>query len=116
MFINYKKSTWILAVILALGAMCGGTPNLFAQKEQTRKVKKEVKPEYPALAMNWRLSGTVKVSIVVDPGGKVKSAHALGGPPLFLPAAEAAAKQWQFEPASEETTQVLEFVFVQRGG
>jgi len=113
---NQRTAAWIFIVIVALSAICLGAPDLLAQQDQARKVKKEVKPDYPALAMNWRLSGTVKVAVVIDARGKVKSAHALGGPPLFLPAAEAAAKQWQFEPAPQETTQVLTFIFAQSGG
>jgi TonB family protein len=116
MISNRRTITWILMLIVALGVICVGAPDVLAQQDQTRKVKKEVKPEYPALAMNWRLSGTVRVAVIIDASGKVKNAHALGGPPLFLSAAEAAAKQWQFEPAAQETTQVLTFIFVQPGG
>lgn len=106
----------IIKLILLLLAMSVGvvTPSLDlrAQQEVTRKTKKEVPPQFPPLARQLRLEGTVRVAVVISPEGKVKTAHAVGGPPLFTPSAEEAAKQWEFEPNSKETTQVLEFQFV----
>jgi TonB family protein len=103
------------ALILALIALTAGTlvhaPDLRAQQQTSRKAKKKVQPEFPPLARQAGLSGTVRVTVVITPAGKVKSAHAVGGSPMFIPAAEAAAKQWEFEPANEETSEVLEFQF-----
>ena len=106
---------YITKLILLLLAISVGvvTPSLDlrAQQEMTRKTKKEVPPQFPPLARQLRLEGTVRVAVVVSPEGKVKTAHAVGGPPLFVPSAEEAAKQWEFEPNGKETTQVLEFQF-----
>jgi TonB family protein len=101
----------LLVLIIGAGAV---TPSLdlWAQQEMTRKTKKEVPPQFPLLARQLSLSGTVRVAVVISPEGKVKSAHAVGGPPLFMAPAEEAAKQWEFEPNSKESTQVLEFQFV----
>jgi TonB family protein len=102
-------------VLLLLTIVLGGvTPSLDlrAQQEVTRKAKKEVSPQFPPLARQLGLSGTVRVAVVISPEGKVKTAHAVGGPPLFMSPAEEAAKQWEFEANSKETTQVLEFQFV----
>jgi|SRR5579862_7583661 len=115
--VNYisRPAIWVLVLTLLAGAGGAYPPDLFAQREQIRKVKKEVKPEIPPLAVKWKISRTVRVAVVIGQNGKVVSAHALGGPPLLIPVAEAAARKWEFEPATEETTQVLEFVFVPAG-
>jgi TonB family protein len=103
-------------VLLILAALVAGAstapPTLRAQEEVPRKAKKEVQPSYPQLARQLKVQGTVRVSVVIAPDGKVRSAHALGGSPLLIPPAEEAAKHWTFETASKETTQVLEFNFV----
>ena len=102
-------------ILLFLTIMPGFvTPSLDlrAQQEAARKTKREVLPQLPPLARQLGLSGTVRVAVVISPEGKVKSARAIGGPPLLLVPAEVAARQWEFEPNSKETTQVLEFQFV----
>lgn len=108
---GYIARVILLLLTVVLGVV---TPSrsLFAQQEVTRKAKKEVTPQFPPLARQLALSGTVRVAVVISPEGKVKTAHAIGGPPLFMSPAEEAAKQWEFESNSKETTQVLEFQFV----
>ncbi len=55
-------------------------------------------PAYPPIAKAARASGTVTVQIVVDEGGKVISASAVGGHPLLQQAAVSAARQARFSP------------------
>jgi len=55
-------------------------------------------PNYPPLARTARVSGTVRVEVVVDEGGKVVSAHAVSGHPLLQEAAVEAAQKWRFKP------------------
>jgi TonB family protein len=47
----------------------------------------------------------------VAPNGSVKNTKVVGGHPLLVNAAVDAVKKWRFEPASEETTGVVEFKF-----
>ena len=108
---GYIARLILLLLTIVLGAMTAPL-YLCAQQEVSRKTKKEVSPQFPPLARQLGLSGTVRVAVVISPEGKVKSAHAVGGPPLFMAPAEEAAKQWEFEPNGKETTQVLEFQFV----
>ena len=55
-------------------------------------------PAYPPIAKAARASGTVTVQIVVDEGGRVVSASAVGGHPLLQQAAVSAARQARFSP------------------
>jgi TonB family protein len=83
--------------------------NLPAQ--EIRKVISNPVPKYPDLAKTLRLSGVVKVQIVISPDGKVISTRFLGGHPLFVSSVEDALKNWKYAPASAETTTQLEFNF-----
>jgi TonB family protein len=82
-----------------------------AVAQEKRAVKSQGKPAYPELAKRMNVSGSVKVELVVLPNGSVKSAKALGGHPLLIDAAVTAAKASKYEPASGETTEVMEFKF-----
>ena len=81
------------------------------QQESKRKVRKRVEPAYPEIAKRMKLTGKVRIQIVVSPEGHVTSTKELGGSPVLLNAAEQAVKQWSFEPAPSETTEVVEFDF-----
>jgi TonB family protein len=61
-----------------------------------------------------RLSGTVKIEVVVAPNGTVTDARVVGGHPVLASAALDAAKKWRFEPASVESTGVIDFKFEPR--
>ena len=83
-----------------------------AQQDQiTRKVKTRVSPAYPELARRMSIAGVVKVQVIVAPNGTVKNTKVVGGHPLLVTAAVDAVKKWRFEPASDETTGVVEFKF-----
>jgi protein TonB len=58
-----------------------------------------------------KITGTVKVQVVVSPNGTVKEAKILGGHPVLANAALEAARKWRFEPAAEESTGVVDFRF-----
>jgi TonB family protein len=57
------------------------------------------KPAYPAAAAAVRVSGTVRVAILIDENGNVEKAEIVSGPPLLCPAALNAALQAKFVPA-----------------
>jgi TonB family protein len=79
--------------------------------EISRKVKSKVAPTYPDIARRMNISGTVKLVVVVNPNGVVKSTKVLGGHPLLVSAAEEAVKKWKFEAAPAEDSGVVEFTF-----
>jgi TonB family protein len=60
------------------------------------------------------ITGTVKIQVVVAPNGTVKDAHVVGGHPVLATAALDAAKKWRFEPASSESSGVIDFKFEPR--
>lgn len=107
----------IALLLLAGWGLCGGSAkHAMAWAEDhgeslTRKVKTRVSPVYPDIARRMSIVGTVRVMVVVTPGGAIKSAKVVGGHPLLVNAAMDALKRWRFEPAADESTGVVEFRF-----
>jgi TonB family protein len=102
--------------LLALLAMAAGlgTAGLRGQDVQgdiTRRVKSRVQAVYPELARKMNLTGTVKVQIVVAPNGTVKDAKVVGGHPVLANAAVDAVMKWRFDPATGESTGIVDFKF-----
>ena len=56
------------------------------------------KPAYPPIAKSMRAQGAVSVQVLIDETGKVVSAQAVSGNPVFLHAAKQAALQARFKP------------------
>jgi TonB family protein len=83
--------------------------------ESKRKVKTKVPPAYPELAKRMSVGGKVKIEVVITPDGHVRSTRVVGGHPLLVQACQDAVKEWKFVPASEETTQIVEFTFTSSG-
>lgn len=83
----------------------------YAQAEKGRLVKTKVPVVYPELARQSNLVGTVKLQVIVAPNGHVKKASPIGGNPVLVQAAMDAVKHWEFEPAKEETTEVVAIKF-----
>jgi protein TonB len=108
-FSNWKKFA------AAIGALVILTGVSFAQSgstdESKRKVKTKVSPVYPELARRMNVAGKVKIEVVISPDGHVKTTRVVGGHPLLVQACQDAVKEWKFAPASEETTQIVEFEF-----
>jgi protein TonB len=76
-----------------------------------RKVKTAVKPDYPPVARQMRVTGTVRLEATVAPDGKVRDTKVIGGSPLLVQEAVTAVKKWKYEEASKETVETVEVVF-----
>ena len=57
-----------------------------------------VQPDYPTLAKQERIWGTVVVDAVIDEQGNVVQAHVVSGHPLLITAALNAVLKWKYEP------------------
>ena len=84
-------------------------------KDDARKLKLKVQPVYPELARTMHVGGTVRVLVVIAPGGTVKNVKAMGGHPVLLESVMDAVKRWKYEPGPQETTTVVEFKFSNEG-
>ncbi len=55
-------------------------------------------PDYPIIAKQARLEGSVSVEVMISPDGRVESARAVSGHAILKAAAAAAATGWRFQP------------------
>lgn len=68
--------------------------------------------EYPPIARNAPIEGTVYVSVTISPDGRVASARTTSGHPLLKREAEEGVSKWLFENSSgENVSQPVEFTF-----
>jgi len=108
------KKILILTLMATLVAMFAIPPQMVHgqdSNEVKRKVKTQVTPVYPDLARRMNVHGKVRLQVTVAPDGSVKSIHVLGGHPILASASQDAVRNWKFEPAPKETTQIIEVNF-----
>ena len=102
----------MVAAALAAGVFTC-TSRAQAEGHAGRRAVDKVAPVYPELAKRNRIRGVVKVEVVVRENGSVKSEKVLGGSPLLIDSAADAVRKWKFEPASQETTEVVQVEFAE---
>ena len=73
-----------------------------SEEEATKSIKSKVNPEYPPLARQMKLCGTVQVDVYVDTDGKVEKVEVVRGNALLTSAAVTALKRWKFSPFTSE--------------
>ncbi len=109
------KNLKYAAGVTLLLAMAFGTLQVRAQSSLPTDAKRPAKhlaqPAVSDLARKLNLTGTVRVEVTIAPDGTVKRTRVLGGHPVLAADAERAAQKSTFEPASTETTEVIEFKF-----
>jgi TonB family protein len=111
----------VTSMVLAIGLTLVGVALVSSSQAQTqeqakgdellRKAKVRVAPVYPDVARRMSIVGTVRLAVVVEPNGTVKSSKPVGGHPLLVSAAMDAVKRWKFEPAATESSGIVEFKF-----
>ena len=112
------RLTWGKRIITATAAILFAIPMVSAQQsavveEGKRKCKVRTNPQYSDLARRMGLSGKVRIEVVIAPDGRVKSSRAIGGHPVLVQSCLDAVKDWKFDAAPDESTQIIEFDFKQ---
>ena len=111
-----KPSEWVrvAAFTAVLSCLFGFTCCLCSAQdasESNRKIINRIAPQYPQLARNMKLEGSVKVEAVVTADGSVKTLQIKGGHPVLAEAAHDAIRNWKWEPAPKETREFIEVKF-----
>ncbi len=110
MVIHLRSTALCIGLLVGAHALISA-PESAAQEKSERKLVKKVDPTYPPLAGQLHLSGSVKMVLQVNAEGKVESVRTTGGSPILAAAAESAAKQWKYEPASKESSEAVTITF-----
>ena len=84
--------------VFALACLVFTASSLHAQ-DNVRTVVHKVAPIYPEIAKQMGLTGSVIVSVTVDPSGKVIKAESASANKVFIAAAVTAIKQWKYAPS-----------------
>ena len=67
---------------------------------------RQVKPSYPSLARQARISGVVRFTAIIGKDGTIQNLQLVSGHPLLVPAATGAVKQWLYKPTYLNTEPV----------
>jgi len=108
------KKILLLTTLASLIGLFAAPPQVVRGQdsgEVKRKIKTQITPIYPELAKRMNVHGKVKLLVTVAPDGTVKAMRAVGGHPILVTASQDAIRNWKFEPAAKETTQVIEVNF-----
>ncbi len=65
---------------------------------QAAKIIKRVQPEYPEDARRTRISGTVRLHVIIGKDGRIRSLEIVSGHPMLQQAALDAVRQWTYRP------------------
>jgi periplasmic protein TonB len=57
-----------------------------------------VQPEYPTLAREARIQGTVVLRAIINRDGRIENLQVLSGHPMLVPAAIEAVRRWRYRP------------------
>jgi periplasmic protein TonB len=57
-----------------------------------------VEPAYPKIALAARITGVVQLKAIIGKDGNIRELQALSGPPLLIPSAIDAVRQWHYRP------------------
>ena len=74
-------------------------PNAYVALDEPPREVYAPKPEYPEIARQAQMQGTVVLRVLVSKEGKVQELIMAKSSPVFDDAAESAIRQWQFRPA-----------------
>lgn len=96
------------------GSAYGATPQRIRVGSNVQKAKlvQQPAPVYPPLAMQARISGVVRMNVIIGKDGTVQNLTLVSGHPLLATSAMEAVKQWVYAPtllngqAVEVVTQV----------
>jgi TonB family protein len=72
----------------------------------TDVVTHSVVPDYPMLARQMKVQGSVILEAMIGRDGLIQDLHVLSGPPILAGAAQEAVKQWHFKPHYQGTEAV----------
>lgn len=104
------KSQQSMAVLRTIGllvatAMIGaaeGAPKKVTQGEALGAVVTKVSPEYPALAKQLKIAGSVELDVLIAENGSVETVTPISGNPVLTKPAAEAVKKWKFKPFQQD--------------
>jgi TonB family protein len=94
---NFFHSLGLLLICAACG-VCDGPPKKVTQAEALGAVVTKVSPEYPVIARQLHIAGSVTIEVVIAENGSVENVSAVSGNPVLTKPAMDTLKKWKFKP------------------
>jgi protein TonB len=95
---------WFVVAAAVLGAMAWAqdAPKKITKAEALSNLAAKVQPEYPAVARQLKIQGTVELMVLVAENGSVKKVDIVSGNPVLTAVAAMTVKTWKFKPFTED--------------
>jgi protein TonB len=93
-----------IALVALLGAiaMAQDAPKKITRAEALSALATKVQPDYPPIAKQLKVQGTVELEAVVSETGEVTKVNIVSGNPLLTAPCAQAVKHWKFKPFLED--------------
>lgn len=97
---HLATALFLLLTLAALAASQVATPTRVrvGSTQMADQIVKKVAPEYPPLARQARIQGSVILKVQINKSGDVVNLQLFSGHPMLAPAAIEAVKQWKYKP------------------
>lgn len=94
---------WAIGVT-AWAVLATGADSLkkLTKSEAAKATITKVSPDYPEVARQLKMQGTVELEAVVSEDGSVAEVRIVSGNPVLTKAASQALKKWKFAPVVED--------------
>lgn len=80
------------------GEVVNAAESMHLSPHAAQIVSRPVEPNYPLLAKQMKVQGSVILQALIDRGGNIEDLHVLSGPAILSSAAMQAVRQWRFRP------------------
>ena len=93
---------WIVSMaLLGSVAFAQDEPKKITRSEALNAVASRVEPQYPPMAKQLRMQGSVELEVLVGETGEVQKVDIVSGNAVLTGAAVQAVKRWRFKPFLE---------------
>jgi protein TonB len=100
------KSSGLLLLTVVLGMAAEGTPKRITPGEALSAAVTKVQPEYPVMAKQLKITGSVELDVTIGENGSVETVTPVSGNPVLTKPAADALKKWKFKPFSQDGSPV----------
>jgi len=90
-----------LAALLGAVASAQDEPKKITRAEALGAMVTRVQPDYPPIAKQLRIQGTVELQLLVAETGEVSKVDIVSGNPMLTGPSAQAVKRWKFKPFVE---------------
>jgi len=97
MLTNAAEAILVMVAVGTIGVL-GQTPKKVTRAEAMSAATTKVQPEYPAMAKQLKIEGTVELEVSIAESGAVEDVVITSGNPVLTRPAADAVKKWKFAP------------------